>query len=120
MEKEDIEYVMNLLRQGTVKWRGRSTCLRRARKKVLVRHSKEGQPIFKYHWQCAKCRKWTANERAMEVDHIAEIGGFSGDWDIMVKKFYCDQKNLQALCVSCHMKKTKKYNSARLNWSRKK
>lgn len=119
MTLDDQKYVMNLLRQGTVKWKGRAQCLRLARRRVLVRQSKKGKPVYKYHWQCAKCREWTAVEKDMEVDHIKEIGGFKGSWDDIVPKFYCGQENLQALCISCHMKKTNAYNNASLQWKRK-
>lgn len=119
MDAEDQIYIQNILRQGTIKWRGRNECLKRARKRVLVRHSKAGKPIFKFHWQCAVCKEWTKNEKEMEVDHIVEIGSFCGNWDIYVRKVYCGQENLQAVCVKCHMKKTKKFNSAESRWKRK-
>lgn len=119
MDAEDQEYVVNLLRHGTVKWKGRALCLRRARRRVLVRRSKSGKPVYKYHWQCAVCKEWSRDVRAMEVDHIIEIGGFKGSWDKIVPKFYCGQDNLQAMCIGCHMKKTKAYNNASIQWKRK-
>jgi 5-methylcytosine-specific restriction endonuclease McrA len=119
MDTETITYLLNLLRQGTVKWPGRSQCLKRARKKVLVRNSKEGKPIYKLHWQCAICKSWTEKQNDMEVDHIVEIGSFTGNFDDYIKKMYCGQDNLQALCVSCHKKKTLKFNNARLKYNRR-
>lgn len=119
LPQDDIDFIKNLLRQGSVKWQGRAECLRRARKRVMVRRSKTGQPIYKYHWQCASCRRWTKNEKLMEVDHIIEIGSFNGDWNLYVPRVFCGQDNLQALCVVCHLKKTKKFNSARTRWKRK-
>lgn len=118
---EDIEFVRNLLRQGSVKWKGRADCLRRARKRVLVRRTKSGQPVYKYHWQCAHCLQWTNDVKKMEVDHIVEIGAFSGDWNLEIKKVFPrpEWKHLQALCIVCHLKKTKAFNSARSRWKRK-
>ncbi len=55
----------------------------------------------------------------MEVDHIIEVGSFTGDWNVMVPKIYSAQENLQAMCSMCHLKKTMKYNSARTRWTRK-
>lgn len=117
---DDIKFVMNLLRQGSIKWRGRTECLRKARKKVLVGYTKDGKPKYKYHWQCAKCRKWFRQEKQMEVDHIVEIGSFCGDWNIQIPKILTEAENLQALCIGCHMIKTKQYNSARVMYERKK
>lgn len=122
--KEDIEFVYNLLRRGTIQWPGRSECLKRARKKVFVRRTKKGKPVYKYHWQCAVCKEWFRDEKSMEVDHINEIGGvssFNGDWNEMIFKIMPRpiEKYLQVLCIYCHLKKTKKYNSARSLWKRK-
>lgn len=119
LPQDDIDFIKNLLRQGSVKWKGRSECLRLARKRVLVRKNKAGQPVYKYHWQCAHCRRWTKNEKLMEVDHIIEIGQFT-NWNEYIPRVFCDQENLQALCVACHLKKTKAFNSARTKWKRKK
>jgi 5-methylcytosine-specific restriction endonuclease McrA len=116
---DDIRFVINVLRQGTVKWPGRSEALRRARKKVLVRIGKRGQNIFKFHWQCASCREWSKNAKSVEVDHIEEIGPFNGNWDDYVRRVFCDQKNLQVLCSVCHSKKTLIYNSAASKYRRK-
>ncbi len=117
----DIEFLRNLLRQGSIKWPGRAECLRNARKRVFIRRAKNGNPIYKFNWQCASCLRWTKDEKAMEVDHIVEIGEFKGDWnEHLHRHFPPDRKKMQALCVSCHMKKTKAFNSARTKWARKK
>lgn len=119
MSPEDVAYIMNVLRQGTIKWSGRRRCLELARKKVLVGHAKNGNPIYKYHWQCAECRDWFRDVKAMEVDHVDAIGPFAIDWNNMVPRIYCGQENLACLCVSCHLKKTAAYSSARSRWKRK-
>lgn len=116
---EDEKFIINILRQGSVKWPGRSECLRRARKKVFARKNKKGQSVYKFHWQCATCKEWRRDEKDMEVDHIIEIGPFNGDWNYFIPRIYARQNNLQALCVICHMKKTRAYNSARSMWTRK-
>jgi 5-methylcytosine-specific restriction endonuclease McrA len=55
----------------------------------------------------------------MEVDHIIEIGSFNGNWNEYLFRHFPAQENLQALCVPCHLKKTKAFNSARTRWKRK-
>jgi len=125
--QEDIEYIYNLLRQGTVKWSGRAECLRLARKKVLIGRSKNGNPKYKYFWKCAnpKCAKvWFKNEADMEVDHKVEIGGvtsFNGDWNEMISKVFPRpvSEHLQCLCIACHQRKTQNFMNAAVQWVRK-
>lgn len=123
--KEDVEFVYNLLRKGTIQWSGRAEILKLSRKKVLIRRSKtSGKPVYKYHWQCSHCLKWYRNEADMEVDHIKEIGGvtsFNGDWNEMIFKIMPRPVSefLQVLCIACHMKKTGAFNSAQSRWKRK-
>ncbi len=95
-----------------MKWPGRSECLRRAREAVPAGlNKKTGAQKFKYYWRCATCREWYREESEMEVDHIVEVGPYTGDLHAYAAKMYCGQENLQALCVVCHMKKTSGYNS---------
>lgn len=119
ISEEDTQFILNLLRRGTTKWKGRSECLRLARKRVLVRTGAKGQSVFKWHWQCATCGKWTPDVNQMEVDHIVEVGPYAGDLHEYAKRLFCGQDNLQALCISCHSRKTAAYQSARSRWQRK-
>lgn len=119
MTKDEINYLIKVLRKGTIASAARKECLRRARKKVLVKHAKNGKPIYKFYWQCAKCREWWRDVTALEVDHIEEIGPFKGDWhDFIMRMYFCGQENLQALCTVCHQKKTSNGN-ARARYERK-
>ncbi len=119
VDQETISFILNILRQGTIKWSGRSECLERARKKVHEgKFNKKGERIWKLYWQCAACKEWFRDEASMEVDHIEEIGSFLGSWDHIIPRIYCGQENLQALCQICHKKKTAIH--AGLRWERKK
>lgn len=119
LSDDDIKFIINALRMATIKWPGRALCLRNARKRVLVGKTKDGKKIWKYFWQCAVCEQWFRNEVDMEVDHIIEIGTFSGDWNEFLPRLFATQDNLQCLCTGCHLKKTMKFNSARSRWKRK-
>jgi 5-methylcytosine-specific restriction endonuclease McrA len=119
MTKEDIAFILNILRQGTITWKGRSNSLKNSRKQVHEgKFTKDGKEIFKFYWQCASCAKWHRDESDMEVDHIIEIGGFKGDWNSIIDRMY-DENNLQVLCRVCHLKKTTTGNATRL-YERKK
>lgn len=122
--QHDVEWIYKVLRKESVKWSGRKECLKNARKKVREGTTRDGKPKYKYHWKCAKCQKWYRNEMELEVDHIEEIGGvtsFNGDWNEMLDRLFPRpiKKRMQALCISCHMRKTNLYNSARSKWKRK-
>lgn len=85
-----------------------------------MRYAKNGNPIYKYHWLCAKCEKWFRDEKKMEVDHVIEIGTFLGDWNSYLVKMFNRRKDaLQVLCVRCHLKKTMAFNAANTKWKRK-
>lgn len=103
MDKEDIEYIINVLRKGTTTWSGRAKCLNS--KRYLAINPRTGREVW---WRdCDKCGRPTMLlEKLLEVDHIERIGGFTGDWNEMVTRMYCGQDNLQALCLVCHGKKS--------------
>jgi 5-methylcytosine-specific restriction endonuclease McrA len=103
MTKEEIEYVINVLRRGTTTWVGRTQCLNRSR--YLAVNPKTDRTVY---WRdCDQCgRKTMLAEGLLEVDHIVRIGGFQGSWDKIVNDMYCGQDNLQALCAACHTKKS--------------
>ena len=118
LDKETLELIIRGLRQTSLKWQGRSMCLKRHRKKVLIGKTKDGKNKYKLHWQCAKCKDWFSNVKDLEVDHIEEVGPYQGNLHEYVKRLFCRQENLQALCVVCHLKKTSNFNAS-LKYKRK-
>ena len=120
----DIEFLYNELRKSSIVWSGRKEVLKNARKKVFVKRAKNGNPVYKFHWQCADCKKWKKSENEVEVDHIVEIGGvteFAKDILQGIHRMFPRpvEKHLQVLCLSCHSRKTTKYNCARIMYVRK-
>lgn len=119
MDKSDIIYVINVLRRGTITWSGRNDCLNRGRRKRVVGKLKNGQDKFLWERDCEACNEWfLLKDNLLEVDHIEEIGSFTGDWSDFINRMYCEQSNLQALCQNCHAKKTSRFNST-MRFSRK-
>ena len=107
MEKKTQKLIINALRKASIMWEGRAKALKSSRKKVI-----EDRP--KLYWQCAQCLSWKRNSNMVEVDHIVEVGPFSGDWNDYINRLFCDQSNLQVLCIKCHAKKTSGYSAKRL------
>ena len=120
VDKKTIDHILNCLRKGTVTWHGRNECLKRYRKKKLIRLSKEGKRVYKYYYPCLKCKQWFRDVREVEVDHIVEIGSFNGSFDEHIPRMYCDQDNLQPLCLVCHKAKTKSFTASPVRYQRKK
>lgn len=68
-------------------------------------------------YRCAKCKKLEAGYK-VQVDHIQPVirpgtvlEGLS--WDEYVDRVWCDEKNLQVLCLNCHQLKSQCENSER-------
>ena len=112
---DEISFIMNELRKATSKWKGRTECLNRGRYKA------EAEDTGNLVWfrDCDICKTPHAlKDDSLEVDHIEEIGGFKGCWNDWIKRCFCEQNNLQALCIPCHTKKTTTYNAS-LRFERK-
>lgn len=121
---EDIKFLFNELRKSSLIWDGRKEALRLARKKVFLRRANNGNPVYKFHWQCKKCENWFDDDKYLEVDHIDEIGGiteFTGDWNETIARIFPRpvSDHLQVLCLPCHLRKTKQYMAASHKFTRK-
>ena len=119
MDKETQDYIINILRRGTLHWRGRSECLNRGRYQVEYGAYNSGKPKFIWARDCDGCgERHLQKNNDLEVDHIDEVGPFNGNIDDYARRMYCGQDNLQALCFTCHARKTSSFNST-LKYARK-
>jgi 5-methylcytosine-specific restriction endonuclease McrA len=117
MDKKTQKHILNVLRQGTITWHGRRQCLIEGRvREVVALTLKNRKPIYNYKYQCNYCKEWF-REEDIEIDHIEEVGTFTGCFDEHIKRLYCGPENLQKLCIRCHSKKT--VGNAKLRYKRK-
>jgi ribosomal protein L44E len=76
-------------------------------------NSKTGRQAI--HYTCASC-KHEYPAREIQIDHIEAVvipeEGFVS-WDKFISRLFCSKENLQALCVTCHKKKTKEETERR-------
>lgn len=119
MDRDTERYLISVLRQASVTWSGRTACLNRGRRKRVVGTMKDGRDKTVWENNCEGCGVWRdLKDNAFEVDHIEEVGPFKNDWNDFINRIFCEQSNLQRLCVHCHLKKTSKFN-ATLRYQRK-
>ena len=97
-------FIRSALRQKSRWWKPISVCKLNAR-----RDYKGVSKRQKYEYQCKKCKKWYP-EKQVNVDHVLPAGSLNCADDLpgFVERLFCEQDNLQVLCVSCHDKKTLK------------
>lgn len=98
-------FVKSALRSASKRWPPKFKCLKAASVGKRI-NAKTGR--LAEHYRCACCTGlFPAKE--VQVDHINPIIdpriGFT-NWDDVVHAMYCEQSNLQVLCLTCHKEKT--------------
>lgn len=95
-------FVTSALRSASRKWPPKYQCLNDAKteKKVNTKTGRVAQ-----HFKCATC-SFDFPAKNVQVDHIEAIG-VERTWDEFIQGLFCEQDNLQVLCVPCHKEKTK-------------
>jgi 5-methylcytosine-specific restriction endonuclease McrA len=59
------------------------------------------------HYRCNSCNKEFVAAK-VQVDHIEPVVSAKGftTWDDFIDRLFCEQENLQVLCLTCHKKKS--------------
>jgi 5-methylcytosine-specific restriction endonuclease McrA len=106
------QWIISLLRKGTLRWPPRNDVLKAAR---------TGKKLNKltnrmcFHYKCNKCKKEFPSSK-IAVDHIKPVvdvnTGFT-TWDDYINRMFCSIHGFQVLCSTCHDKKTEKENIER-------
>ncbi len=98
-------FVVSALRTATQRWPPKYAVLDAAftERKTNVKTGKLAK-----HFQCNECKKeFVAKE--VQVDHkkpaVDPKKGWQG-WDTFIDRLFCEEQNLQVLCVSCHKVKS--------------
>ena len=105
-------FIIAVLRQGTRRYPPKYETLNDAKttKKVNPKTKRLAQ-----HYACAKC-KADFPQKEVQVDHKKPVvdpkQGFV-DWNTYIERLFCDKKNLQVLCTSCHEVKSSKEKTKR-------
>lgn len=89
----------------------RSDLRRSVLEAAIVEHSDPKRKRVKTWVKCAECKKPEAKSN-VAVDHILPVIPLNSSLeemtvDDLVNRIWCEKKNLQVLCISCHLVKTK-------------
>lgn len=100
-------FIVAVLRNGSRRWPPKYNVLNAAKTEKKV-NKKTGR--IAQHYKCNICSgEFPAKE--IQVDHIQPVVdplvGFK-DWNTFIRRLFCEEKNLQAVCKVCHKEKTKK------------
>lgn len=90
----------------------------------IIEHTDNSRKKVKTWCRCAECKKPEAKSYIV-VDHILPLIPLDKAFDDMsldevVDRLWCDIKNLQPLCASCHSAKTKAENKLRRTYKKEK
>lgn len=96
-------FIISVLRSGTRRYPPKYTTLNEAKTEKKI-NKKTGR--LAQHFLCALCEKeYVAKE--VQVDHIEPVVKDKFiDWNTYIPRLFCEQENLQCLCITCHKKKT--------------
>jgi 5-methylcytosine-specific restriction endonuclease McrA len=89
-----------------------------AHRRELPKYNKDGSLAAKpkVEYQCQVCAAWVSSTK-IAVDHILPVIPMANqekeqwdpqnpDWNMYVRRLWCDPSNLQTICSDCHDKKT--------------
>lgn len=100
-------FITSTLRAGARRWPPKYEVLKEAcvGTKLNAKTNRQAK-----HFTCNKCKK-DYPSKEVQVDHIKpvvdpKIGFIS--WDVFIDRLFCEKKNLQVLCVTCHKVKSEK------------
>lgn len=85
-------------------------------------YKKDGTEAKKKHvfYKCAQCNQYF-NSNQIQVDHIEPVIPLNiplrhVSYDVVIKRLFCDDSNLQILCKEHHKQKSKQENAIRKEW----
>ncbi len=107
-------FIVSLLRSGFRRFPNKFEVLKRA---FTEQKKNKSSGRLAKHYQCASCGD-DFPQTQIQIDHISPIVsptiGFT-TWDEFITNLFCEENNLQALCLECHKAKTKMEKQEKLD-----
>lgn len=98
-ESQYKQFVNRALRKAWLKWPVKHDVL-----KAASRPSQLKDKRTKFEYQCACCEEWF-KRTMVQVDHIEPCGDME-DMNRFIATLFCEEDNLQVLCIPCHKENT--------------
>lgn len=100
-------FIVSVLRAGSRRWPAKYETLNEAKTTKKI-NSKTGR--LAQHYKCKACKE-EFPAKDVQVDHKRPVVdpkvGFV-DWNTFIERLFCEKKNFQVLCTSCHKLKSAK------------
>lgn len=95
-------FIRSALRQKSRWWKPITVAKQKAKRPYKGSNKRQ-----KFEYQCNQCKGWF-QEKLVNVDHKIPAGSLNcaADLPLFVERLFCEEKDLQVLCESCHTKKT--------------
>lgn len=96
-------FIRSALRNKSRWWKPITQCKMSSRRAYKGPNKRQ-----KFEYQCNVCKGWFA-EKHINIDHIYPAGSLNCANDLpgFVERLFCEQDNLQTICISCHDIKSK-------------
>lgn len=111
-------FVKSALRSASQRWPPKYQCLNKAKRGKKI-NWKTGR--IAEHYECNSCHKEFVL-KDVQVDHkspIVPVTGFT-TWDEVIDNMFCEEDDLQVLCIQCHKIKSNAEKASRKENGRKK
>ena len=117
-------FIMSGLRDKSSRWAPKTMAKKRAREGKLINPKTGRENIAN---RCNMCHGRFLEKETI-VDHIKPVVpvkkmGDSGtnflgyDWNVIIRRLFCEADGLQVICKGCHDIKSKKENEERRKWN---
>lgn len=107
-------FIVSLLRSGFRRFPNKFNVLKAA---FTEQKKNKSSGRLAKHYKCASCGE-DFPQTQIQIDHINPIVdpqiGFT-TWDDFISRLYCEESNLQCLCLECHKIKTKQEKELKLS-----
>jgi len=100
-------FIFSVIRGGMRRYPPKFMCLNKAK---VGKQINKASGRMAQHYKCNKCKE-AFPQKEVQVDHKKPVvdpkAGFV-DWNTYIDRMFCEDKNFQVLCKSCHKIKTQK------------
>lgn len=110
-----FSFIRSALRAAWVKYPVKGQVLKKSRRNVKKTEKMDRRiHRHRFEYKCAVCKKFHKATQ-VQVDHIIPCGSLNCYEDLprFVSTLFCEEDNLQVICIECHNQKTNQERAER-------